>query len=411
MAGTVTLGVTDVDTSNVTSYLTGSFATAANDLLVVFVVATATVAAGGCSDNGGGTYTKITSSTKNASADTLYLFVANQLDPGSATRTVTFTSTGDAATGAVIIVLRVAGMSKTGTAAVRQTAVQNNQASGTTPAPAFAASVLTGNPTVGFVGNATNPATMTPPAGWTEQGDVGYATPTTGGEGVSRDSGFSGTTITWGGTSGSAFGDIVAELDATILVNKSQTLTLGSAAARTTTKPLNQPLSLGLSVTAIKPGGLNVVQPFTAGFVLSKTLTKAQVQSVSFGFLFPRVVARAQPLSLGFPRTSVVTKADSQSFSFGFAPSKSTSKRLSQSLSYGFAVTAVIPAAPGLVSRVQPLVVGFALTLTGPIGTQGGYFWGANAPIAAAEGTVWMDTSVTPPILKKRYLGAWTTIG
>jgi hypothetical protein len=54
---------------------------------------------------------------------------------------------------------------------------------------------------------------MTPPTSWTEDSDNGYSTPTAGQESVSRVSGFTGTTVTWGGTSATAFGDIIVEID------------------------------------------------------------------------------------------------------------------------------------------------------------------------------------------------------
>ncbi len=196
----------------------------------------------------------------------------------------------------------------------------------------------------------------------------------------------------------------------TVLFTKSaaQGAAPGFTLSKTAAKPVSQGLSFGFIVAATRPGGVNLVQPLVAGFAVSKIVTKAVTQSLALGFLFPRSVTRTQPLSLGFSRTTLVTKADSQSLTFLFAPSRSTSKRPKQGLSFGFAVTAVVPAAPGLVSKVEPLVVGFALTLTGP---QGGYFWGPTLPINPATGTVWMDTSVSPPILKKFSAGTWVTIG
>jgi hypothetical protein len=76
-----------------------------------------------------------------------------------------------------------------------------------------AGSALTGNVTLGFLANGTNPATMTEPTGWTEAADLGYATPTTGVHAVHRDSGFTGTTITWGSTTGGSTLDIILEMD------------------------------------------------------------------------------------------------------------------------------------------------------------------------------------------------------
>jgi hypothetical protein len=214
-AVTVTHAIATASTTNAATYTSGSFTPVAGDLLVVFVTSSGTVGAGTMTDTQSLGWTKITSAVKNTSADTIYCFVANAPAAAVAT-TVTFGTGGAAATGAFIDVARVAGMTRTGAAAVRQSAIQSNGAAAATPAPTFGSAVLTGNPTLGVIGNGTSPATMTAPASWTEMDDsTGYATPTTGQEYVSRVSGFTGTTITWGSTSASAFGSIIIELDST----------------------------------------------------------------------------------------------------------------------------------------------------------------------------------------------------
>ena len=211
----VTLGVTSVDTNNTNSYATGAFTPAANDLLVAFVAAPATVATGTMTDSQSLGFTKVTSALGNSSADTGYLFVANALAAASS-MTVTFDCTGDNATGAAINVFLVSGMTRVGTSAVLQTAKAENQGAGGTPAATFGASCLTGNPTIGMVANAANPAALTFPTNWIERDDTGFANPTRGMETVSRDSGFTGTTITWGGTSATAFLVLIAELDTSV---------------------------------------------------------------------------------------------------------------------------------------------------------------------------------------------------
>jgi len=212
-----THGVTGNVTTNAATYATGNVGQAVNDLLVTFALVTGTADAGDMTDSQGGSWTQITTAVKAASADKLWCFIRNARCPNADPLTVTMDVTGDNGTGCIIFVVRVSGMSRVGANAARQSAVQSNQAGATTPAPVFGAAVLTGNPTLGFVGNATNPAGMTPPASWTELViDVGYATPTSGGEYVTRDSGFTGTTITWGSTSASAFGDIIVELDTSV---------------------------------------------------------------------------------------------------------------------------------------------------------------------------------------------------
>lgn len=230
------------DTSNVTSYPSGSFTPALNELLVVFVIAAATVAAGSMTDSQSLGFTKITSGVFNTGADTMYLFIANNLAAASA-MTVTFDCTGDAATGAIILVAGVSGMSRKGSAAAKQSAKQENQAGGNTPSVVFGSLPTTGNPILVALANGANPATVTPPSGYTEQADTGFATPNRGGEYASLDS-FSGVsgTVTWGSTYGTGQGAALGvELD-TSAPQTLQTLTAsqgqGAAVARVAAKVL-----------------------------------------------------------------------------------------------------------------------------------------------------------------------------
>ena len=221
----VTGVISTTSTANASSYASGSFTPALGDLLVVFVQASATVAAGTLtSSRTGFTFSKVTSALN--ATDTIYCFVANQLVTEAVSQTVTFDCTGDAATGAIIQIAAVSGISKFGNpaASVRQSAVSDNQASGGTPAATFGSSCLTGNPTLGVVGNDSNPAGLTAPTSWTERDDTGYGTPTSGAEYVSRDSGFTGTTITWGSTSATAFGVVIIEIDASTVSPPPQAL-------------------------------------------------------------------------------------------------------------------------------------------------------------------------------------------
>jgi len=211
----VVLGVATASTTNNANYTTGSFTPAADDLLVSFVVVTGNTNTGSLSDSLSGTWEHVGSYAKAASADRLHAFV--RVTPATASAmTATWTRSG-ATSGGIVTVLRVSGMSRYGLDAVRQFQGQSNQ-SAATPAPAFDVAALTGNPCLGFVANATNPAGMTEPGSWTERSDTGYNTPTTGSEVASRDSGFTGTTVTWGSSSASAFGSMIIELDASVPV-------------------------------------------------------------------------------------------------------------------------------------------------------------------------------------------------
>lgn len=214
-AATVTHAVATASTTDATSYVSGAFTPAAGDLLVAFVVANATVAAGTMTDSQALGFTKNTSAIYDDGGGvtaTIYLFVSNATAAASS-MTVTFDCTGDAATGTVIEVARVSSLTRTGSSAVLRSAVTSSGSNGNVPAATFAAAALTGNPTLGVVGNLTNPATLTPPTSWTEQSDTGFATPTTGTEYVSRDSGFTGTVITWGSSSASNYGVVIVEMD------------------------------------------------------------------------------------------------------------------------------------------------------------------------------------------------------
>jgi len=211
---TVVQRVTLADSSNVTSYTTGAFTPAVGDLLVACVVAPSCVAPGSFTTSAGITFTKITSATKASSNDTLYLFVADSLVASAVSQTATFDCTGDPATGAFIDVLSVQGLSRAGASAVVQSGVQNNISSGGTPSITLGAAASSSNPLIGFVGNASSPAGITQPSGWTEQFDgTGFTSPTTGLEVVSIDSGFSGSTITWASTSATSFGAVAVEFN------------------------------------------------------------------------------------------------------------------------------------------------------------------------------------------------------
>jgi hypothetical protein len=224
-AATVTDSGTGTATSTAAaeSYVSNSFTPAAGDLLVVFVVSSNTVATGTMTDSQGLGFTKIESAVYASSSHSVYAFISNATAAASS-MTVTFNCTGDAGTGAAIAIARISGMSRTGSNAVKQSAKDDNGVFGTTPHAIFAASALTGNSTLGMVGGSLNPPALTPPTNWTERAETGYNTPTTGLEYVSRNSGFTGTTITWGSTFGAAYGVLIVELDTSAAPTPSNTL-------------------------------------------------------------------------------------------------------------------------------------------------------------------------------------------
>jgi len=204
-------------TTNASTYASNSFTPAANDLLIVFAQVTnhsAYDTPSLTSSVGGQTFTLIGRALYASSVHTLSAFVSDQLMTATA-QTVTYQAAADNGTGAITWVVAVSGMSRTGASAIRQSAKQENQAASGTPAPVFGATTLLGNPLIGCIANNTNPAGMTPPTGFTElTTDLGYATPTSGGEYCSKDGGDTITTVTWGSTSASTFASMALELDA-----------------------------------------------------------------------------------------------------------------------------------------------------------------------------------------------------
>lgn len=198
----------------------------------IFIFAPCTLAGGtiSVSDNntdGRGTYTQVHSDfTGFSTAGVLTGWVRNALI-GSATSTV-FTAVQTGSTGGGLVIYRVTGMSIVGLGAIRGAGGQSTGTAGTTPAPVLLGRVgtvfsgtqaaLTTNVVVGCVANGSNPAAMTPPAGFTEAPtpDLGYATPATGMEAVFDDSGVTASTITWGGTSATAFASLAVEIDASV---------------------------------------------------------------------------------------------------------------------------------------------------------------------------------------------------
>lgn len=214
---TVSHLVSTPDTGN-TPNTSGGFTPTLNDLLIVWVQVadSADTGIGSLTSSVGLGFILGTTAAYNGSTYKLFQYVSTaRVSNAAAGQTVTWDGVSDEGTGSIISVYAVAGMSRAGENAIRQAARQQNQAAGT-PAPGFPASCLTGNPTLGAIANVTNPAGLTQPASWTEGNDSGHGAPASGLEAVFRNSGFTGTTITWGSASASVFASIAIELDTTI---------------------------------------------------------------------------------------------------------------------------------------------------------------------------------------------------
>lgn len=209
---------------------------AVGDLLVAAVfVSTNTNDTPTMSDNNasGGTWTRIlvgnvVISTVN---HRLAFFVRDNLMANTTSTTVT-AATGSNTSG-VIHVVAISGMNRAGLDAVRSQGQQNNMAAGT-PAPVLNQAALTGNVTIAGVGSADT--TTTPPTGWTERGDTNFATPTVALQTSTRDSGFTGTTITFGAAQSTTFASYAVELDTTappvdlVIANATHSHTAGNVA-------------------------------------------------------------------------------------------------------------------------------------------------------------------------------------
>jgi len=243
VAAVVHLNAT-ASTLNQATYATTSFTPTVGDLLVFMSAVGATVDAGAATaSNNGITFgTEITHAVRGG-IDTQYAYVAGQLVPSSPTAmTCTMDVTGDNGTGAIDFVAAITGMSKVNSAAVRQSGT-NNGAAGTTPSVTMGSAILTTNPVIAFMQNVSNPAGVTPPANFTELSDTGYPTPDKGAEYAHRNSGETGTTITWGGTSATAWSAIVIEFDA----SSNAVTGVGTASFGFTGTAAGQPTTFGVA--------------------------------------------------------------------------------------------------------------------------------------------------------------------
>src|SRR6478672_579168 len=195
------------------------------DLIVVIVAATGATTT--VADNGtGGTYTQVDSTrTGFSTSGNLQVFIRDNL-VSSAVSTI-YTATQTSSTGGGLVVLRVTGMSKVGSAAVRSSGGQSTGTAATTPAPVLSLTPQGGNPIITAVANGTNSTTtVVQRTGYTEAFDNGYTTPATGLEVSYRSSGETSATITYGGTTASAFASVAIELDTSLDVSESENITI-----------------------------------------------------------------------------------------------------------------------------------------------------------------------------------------
>jgi hypothetical protein len=209
----IVLGVQTGDTAAASTYATGSFTPAAGDLLLAVAGVQGTVDGGAyTSSDAGKTYAKVTEAVWTSDTRRLYAFVAEQAADADS-QTGTMDVTGDAGTSCAQAILRVSGMTKLGAAAIRQFKVASNQ-SAADPTITFDSACLTGNPTIMVVVfNSASTGNGTDPVGWTRTADIAIGTPGCNVIAFTRNSGFTGTTITM--TSGATNHAVIGiELDA-----------------------------------------------------------------------------------------------------------------------------------------------------------------------------------------------------
>lgn len=165
-------------------------------------------------NNSSGTYTPIGT---QLSVDGRYgqLYIRNSLI-SSAVSTIFTRETPGSDTGGGLAVIKVTGMSKVGSAAVRQTKQNSQEGTGASPATGtWTSSKLTTNPIVGCL-ILSAAASASPTIGYTELLDTVYLTPDVGIEVQKKDSGDTTNTMTWNFnvTTGRFYGAVGVELDA-----------------------------------------------------------------------------------------------------------------------------------------------------------------------------------------------------
>lgn len=235
MAATVThRGTTWVTTGGNTTVVATP---AVGDLIVVIASATG-VATTAVTDTQSGTYVQVDSNrTGFSTTGTMNAWVRTALIPAASS--TTWTATQTSSTGGGLTVISVSGMTLLGAAAVRSSGGQSTGTAATTPAPVLSLTPLTTNPVITALSNGTSPATITPRTGYTEDTDLGYATPTTGLEVSHRASGETSATLTYGSTSATAFASIALELAFNSAPTTALNTPVDTATGQSTTPTLN----------------------------------------------------------------------------------------------------------------------------------------------------------------------------
>lgn len=214
--------------SSVTTAVGNRTATATptlNDFIVIFQGYTGNatgpaVISDNNADGQGSNYGFFGNALKNASADRMEMWIRNT-PIRSATSTI-WTSTQPTNTGGFLLVFRIAIKDfPSANQMVVQSGFQSNGSAAGTPTITLGATTLQGSGLIGVIFNGTNPAATAAPSGWNSSLGFGYATPAAGvGYTTASDNGLARTptvsTVTWSGTSASAFCAGMVEIAAVV---------------------------------------------------------------------------------------------------------------------------------------------------------------------------------------------------
>jgi hypothetical protein len=166
-------------------------------------------------DDQGGTYAQIGGnplSSGGGTAGALWISIRTALISTATSTVFTATNTGD--TGGGLTVLTVSGMRRTGAQAAKQQIGESTQTEAP-PAIAFSAPTRLEHPIILAIFGEDNPAAVTPPVGFVERTDTGWATPTSGIEVCSVDAGHSAASYSWSGGALADHNEVGVELDTT----------------------------------------------------------------------------------------------------------------------------------------------------------------------------------------------------
>lgn len=164
-------------------------------------------------DNDGGVYEFPNASAGGGTSCALWISIRTTLITTPISTTFTCTNVGD--TGGGLTVLQVTGMTRTGLSAIRQNTAENFQTESPVQA-GFSAAVLTGNPVILGCMGEDNPAALTPPTGFTETTDTGWATPATGIHVCYASSGLTASSFTYAAGAFTDHNETGIELDSTV---------------------------------------------------------------------------------------------------------------------------------------------------------------------------------------------------